>query len=105
MNLEISTLEEFIKEIKEQKLKEVRLYSYYKIEPAANVGSFTTFFIKLTTRLPEDIIFYEEPTGRDITTFEDKMKDIANKTATRIEEIKKLLTKEKLIVKSGVWRE
>lgn len=110
MILEMPNLPELILELNNRGIKEIRLFSYYKSEPAVNVGSFTTFYIKLTAKVKDpnfvenDIILLEEGVGRDITAFEDKMKEIAAKTAARIEEIKKVMAKEKIKVKMGVWR-
>lgn len=107
MILEIPNLEGFVGELNALKIKEAYMYAYYKTEPAGAV-SFTTFFIKLTSKFKdltgEQILLLEEPVGRGITQDKEEMARLGGAMKARVDQIKAILKKEKVKIKEGVWR-
>lgn len=105
MYLELMNLDNFIKEMKDNKIKEARIAGWFMTMPDQNVGQATQCRIHLTAKVDGNIYRMTEFLGIFATANkEDADKMIAVK-ASREAELSKALAKEKISVRMGEWKE
>ena len=105
MYLELPTMEMFKNELKERKIKEARITGYYITQADKDYGSTTSFRIVLSAKDEDEIVKVIEMIGYGITANKEEMDKYLKQTNETIEKYKKEFLKEKLILKTGEWKE
>lgn len=104
LKLKILTAEDFIQEVKSNKIEDVRIACFCKTVPNKDVRSLTYFYVLATAaRIDGVVIEYEVETGGDISYFEQQIKELAEKTDKRKDEIIKKLEDAGIKAKIGRW--
>ena len=104
LKLKILTVEDFIEEVKSNKIEDVRAACFYKTVPSKEVRSLSYFYILITAARKDGVVIeFEEETGGDITYFKEEMVELSKKTDKRKDEIAKQFGDTGIKVKSGRW--
>lgn len=105
MYIEMPSAEEFKTELKERKIKEARIASYFIQSVDKDVGSVTSFRIVLSANGGKEVIKCIEILGWGVTANQEDMKKLSSATKGREELIKKTFLKEKIVLKAGEWKD
>lgn len=102
--LEMPTVESLIAELKERKVRDVRLNNIYVTAPDQAYGTVTQFRI-VVSAFDKTVIRYTDFTAIFPTNNKEAADAGLKKTQEREAEIRKTLDKAKLTVKTGEWKE
>lgn len=102
--LDLPSIVDFHKEIKSQKIREIRMTPYMRSQPDQQGQYITEISIILTAAKGNQIIRLQQTIGRDYAANAEAMKAMQDAADKTMKDFRSNFRRSKILVKSGIYK-